>query len=122
MGSKMVTSIMLPSDNKVDRPWKKSPMYLNFYETFFRKMNSVTIAMELYFLHSSSYSSNGIYIYPILPHDQGVTQCLSNYLPIAKEGIVRFILFTRVLALREMQTDSFRIWTRVAVSISYCFM
>ena len=54
--------------------------------------------------------------------------CLSNYLPIylpnyslsiAGERIIGFRPFTRVLALCEMHIVSSRIWTRVAVSISY---
>ena len=44
---------------------------------------------------------------------------LAYYLPIAGGGIIGFILFPRVLVLCEMQSVSFRIWTRVAVSISY---
>ena len=40
-------------------------------------------------------------------------------LPIAKGRIIGFIPFSSVLALCEMQTFSFRIWTRVTVSISY---
>ena len=44
---------------------------------------------------------------------------LPYYLPVAGERIVGFIPFTRVLALCETQTDSSRIWTRVAVSISF---
>ena len=43
---------------------------------------------------------------------------LPYYLPI--EGrIIWFIPLPRVLVLREMQWVSSRIWTRVAVSISY---
>ena len=44
---------------------------------------------------------------------------LSYYLPIAGERIIGFIPFPRVLVLCEMQSVSSRIWTRVAVSISY---
>ena len=44
---------------------------------------------------------------------------LSNYLPIAGGRIIGFIPFPRVLVLCEMQSISSRIWTRVAVSISY---
>ena len=44
---------------------------------------------------------------------------LSYYLPIAGGWIIRFIPFPRVLGLCEMQSVSSRIWTRVAVSISY---
>ena len=43
---------------------------------------------------------------------------LPYYLPIAGGRIIGFIPFPRVLVLCEMQSDSFRIWTRVAVSIS----
>ena len=43
---------------------------------------------------------------------------LSYYLPIAGGKIIEIILFPRVLVLREMQSASSRIWTRVAVSIS----
>ena len=39
--------------------------------------------------------------------------------PIAGRWIIRFIPFTRVLVLCEMQSVSSRIWTRVVVSISY---
>ena len=42
---------------------------------------------------------------------------LSYYLPIAGGKIIGFIPFPRVLVLCEMQLVSFRIWTRVAVSI-----
>ena len=41
------------------------------------------------------------------------------YLPIAGGRIIGFILFPMVLVLCEMQSVSSRIWTRVAVSISY---
>ena len=44
---------------------------------------------------------------------------LSYYLPIAGGRINGFIHFPRVLVLCEMQLVSSRIWTRVAVSISY---
>ena len=44
---------------------------------------------------------------------------LSYYLPIAGGRIIGFIPFPRVLVLCEMQWVSSRIWTRVAVSISY---
>ena len=40
-------------------------------------------------------------------------------LPIAGGRIIGFIPFQRVLVLCEMQSVSSRIWTRVAVSISY---
>ena len=44
---------------------------------------------------------------------------LPYYLPIAGGRIIGFIPFPRVLVLFEMQSVSSRIWTRVAVSISY---
>ena len=44
---------------------------------------------------------------------------LSYYLPIAGGRIIGFIPFPRVLVLCEMQSVSSRIWTLVAVSISY---
>ena len=44
---------------------------------------------------------------------------LPNYLPIAGGRIIGFIPFPRVLVQYEMQSISSRIWTRVAVSISY---
>ena len=44
---------------------------------------------------------------------------LSYNLPIAGGRIIGFIPFPRVLVLCEMQSVSSRIWTRVAVSISY---
>ena len=44
---------------------------------------------------------------------------LSYYLPIDGGRIIGFIPFPRVLVLCEMQSVSSRIWTRVAVSISY---
>ena len=44
---------------------------------------------------------------------------LSYYLPIAGGWIIGFIPFPRVLVLCERQSVSSRIWTRVAVSISY---
>ena len=44
---------------------------------------------------------------------------MSNYLPIARGRIIGFIAFPRVLVLCEKQSASSRIWTRVAVSISY---
>ena len=43
----------------------------------------------------------------------------SYYLPIAGGRIIGFIPFPRVLVLCEMQSVSFRLWTRVAVSMSY---
>ena len=44
---------------------------------------------------------------------------LSYYLPNAGGRIIGFIPFPRVLVLCEMQSVSSRIWTRVALSISY---
>ena len=44
---------------------------------------------------------------------------LSYYLPMAERRIIGFIPFPRVLVLCEMQSVSYRIWTRVAVSTSY---
>ena len=44
---------------------------------------------------------------------------LSYYLPIAGGRIIGFIPFPRVLVLCEMQSVSSRIWTRIAVFISY---
>ena len=44
---------------------------------------------------------------------------LSYYLPIAGGRIIGFIPFPRVLVLCEMQSFLSRIWTRVALSISY---
>ena len=44
---------------------------------------------------------------------------MPNYLPIAGGRITGFIHFPRVLVLCEMQSASSRIWTRVAVFISY---
>ena len=44
---------------------------------------------------------------------------LLYYLPIAGGRIIGFIPFPRVLVLYEMQLASSRIWTRIAVSISY---
>ena len=44
---------------------------------------------------------------------------LSHYLPIAGGRIIGFIPFPRVLVLCEMQSVSSRIWTRIAVFISY---
>ena len=44
---------------------------------------------------------------------------LPYYLPIVGGRIIGFIPFPRVLVLCEMQSVSSRIWTRVAVSISY---
>ena len=56
-----------------------------------------------------------------------LTSCLTKaeepslpyYLPIAGGRIIGFILFPRVLVLCEMQSITSRIWTSVAVSISY---
>ena len=56
-----------------------------------------------------------------------LTSCLTKaeelslpyYLPIAGGRITGFVPFPRVLVLCEMQSVSSRIWTRVAVSISY---
>ena len=44
---------------------------------------------------------------------------LPYYLPITGGRIIGFIPFPRVLVLCEMQSASFRIWTRIAVSIYY---
>ena len=44
---------------------------------------------------------------------------MSYYLPIAGGRIIGFIPFPRVLVLCEMQSVSSRIWTHVAVFISY---
>ena len=58
-----------------------------------------------------------------LPHQgqTGFTEepSLPYYLPIAGGRIIGFIPFPRVLVLCEMQSVSSRIWTRVAVFISY---
>ena len=56
-----------------------------------------------------------------------LTSCLTKaeehslpyYLPIAGGRIIGFIPFPRVLVLWGMQSVSSRIWTRVAVNISY---
>ena len=45
--------------------------------------------------------------------------CLPYYLPITGGRIIGSIPFPRVLVLWEMQSVSSRIWTHVAVSISY---
>ena len=58
------------------------------------------------------------FLLDLLPH-QGWRTSLSYYLPIAGGRIIGFIPFPRVLVLCEMQSTSSRIWTRVAVSISY---
>ena len=55
------------------------------------------------------------------------TSCLTKaeepglfyYLPISEGRIIAFIPFPRVLVLCEMKTVSSKIWTRIAVSISY---
>ena len=52
-------------------------------------------------------------------HTKAENPCLSYNLPIARGRIIGFIPFPRVLMLCEMQSASSRIWTRVAVSISY---
>ena len=44
---------------------------------------------------------------------------LPYYLAIAGGRIIGFIPFPRVLVLCEMQSVSYRIWTRVTVSMSY---
>ena len=44
---------------------------------------------------------------------------LSYYLPIAGGRIIGFIPFPRVLVLCDMQSVSSRVWTRIAVFISY---
>ena len=44
---------------------------------------------------------------------------LPYYLPIAGGRIIGFIPFPRVLVLCEMQSVLLKIWTCVAVSISY---
>ena len=44
---------------------------------------------------------------------------LSYYLPIAGGRIIGLIPFPRVLVLCEIQSVSSRIWTRIAVFISY---
>ena len=53
-----------------------------------------------------------------LPH-QSWKPSLPYYLRIAGGRIIGFIPFSRLLVLYEMQSVSSRIWTRVAVSISY---
>ena len=44
---------------------------------------------------------------------------MPNYLPIGEERIIGFIFFPRVLALCQMQTALFRVWTQVPESTSY---
>ena len=56
---------------------------------------------------------------PTPPLTKAEEPSLSYYLPIAGGWIIRFTSFLRVLVLCEMQLVSARIWTRVAVSISY---
>ena len=51
--------------------------------------------------------------------DKAEEPSLPYYLPIAGGRIIGFIPFPTVLVLSEMQSISSRIWTRVAVSISY---
>ena len=63
------------------------------------------ISISNYSVQSSSYSAEEL----ILPY----------YLPIAGGRIIGFIPFPRVFVLCEMQSISSRVWTRVAVSISY---
>ena len=99
--------------------------------------------LTTFFLLPSSY-----HIYPTPPVGQDMTQgqffkrsltglnsefsfsktsCLTKaeepslpyYLPIARGRIIGSIPFPRVLVLCETQSVSSRIWTRVAVSISY---
>ena len=43
---------------------------------------------------------------------------LPYYLPIAERRIVRFIPFSKIIALCEMQIALSRVWTRVTMSIS----
>ena len=50
---------------------------------------------------------------------QGWRASLSYYLPIAAGRMIGFIPFPSVLVLCEMQSAWSRIWSRVAVSISY---
>ena len=52
-------------------------------------------------------------------HPKAEEPSLPYYLPIAGGRIIGFIPFPRVLVLCEMQSFLPRIWTRVAVSISY---
>ena len=56
------------------------------------------------------FPSSGLVAIPKLPS-------LPYYLPIAKERIFGLVSFPRVLALWEMLTAFFRIWTWVAMSI-----
>ena len=44
---------------------------------------------------------------------------LSYNLPIARGRMAGFVIFPKVLALYEMQATLSRIWTQVAVSISF---
>ena len=52
-------------------------------------------------------------------HTKAEEPSLSYNLPLTGGRIIGFIPFPRVLVLCEMQSVSSRIWTRVAVSISY---
>ena len=54
-----------------------------------------------------------------IEHIQYQYKLLSYYLPIAGGRIIGFIPFPRVLVLCEKQSVSSRIWTRIAVFISY---
>ena len=98
--------------------------------------------------YDDNHYTTGTSFYPIPPLGQDMTQgqffkrsltglnlefsfsstsCLNKaeepsliyYLPMAGGRIIGFIPFQRVLVLCEMQSVSSRIWTRVAVSISY---
>ena len=111
-------------------------------------MDPFTRTCQQELAYNCSVRIQDVCIYQLLHHEQDVTQCqlfqrsstgfhsefsfsktschtkaeepkLPYNLTIARETITEFVRFPSVLVLCEMPTTSSRIWTRVAMSISY---
>ena len=84
------------------------------YDTRSIFKRSLTGFEFIYWIHLLNYSSPRLVASP-----RAEEPSLPYYLPIAGGRIIGFIPFPRVLVPCEMQSVSSRIWTHIAVSISY---
>ena len=110
------------------------PLISNFYRLFSKLFRTVINAPTTLFTDPSAqagYDTRSIFKRSLTGLNSEFsffqTSCLtkaeesslSYYLPIAGGRIIGFIPFPRVLVLCELQSVLSRIWTRVAMSISY---
>ena len=92
--------------NKQTKPNQTNPLGQDMTQGQFFKPSLTGLKPDFFFSETSCLTKAEE---PSLPY----------YLPIAGGRIIGFIPFPRVLVQCEMQSESSRIWTRVAVSISY---